>query len=70
MLKNLTSPSLQKLDIDLETFGWLVGHLDDVDAVAAPQASDSSFSEHVGEGVVHAQRFPAAVNLQIPPKLL
>ena len=46
----------------------MVRHLDDVDAVAAPQAEDSSLFEHVGEGVVHAQRFPAAVNLKIQPK--
>ena len=38
-------------------------HLNDVDAVAAPQAEDSSLFEHVGEGVVHAQRFSTSVNL-------
>ena len=37
----------------------------DVDAVAAPEADDAALSQHVREGVVHAQGLAPTVDLRI-----
>ena len=39
-------------------------YFNDVDSVASPKTDDPAFPQHVGESIVHAQRLPAAVNLQ------